>query len=440
MNRTNCAASLSGLAAALLLTACNQTPATPAGPRYGANPQLPAIRHGIVEPIKIARVVGWAPGETPTAVAGFKVTAFATGLTHPRWLYVLPNGDVLVAESNTPAHPITGGIEGMAEKVFMDAAGAGGLSPNRIILLRDSAHKGAADTRTVFLQGLNSPFGMTLVGDQLYVANTDALLRFPYKTGQTAITAPGIKVLDLPGGPIDHHWTKNVVASPDGAKLYITVGSNSDSGENGVAVEKSRASVWVLDRATGNARVLASGIRNPNGLDIEPTTGAPWVVVNERDGLGDDLVPDYFTALRDGGFYGWPYSYWGQHIDPLVKPQRPDLVKTAIAPDYSLSSHVAPLGLTFYRGAVFPAAYRGGAFIGEHGSWNHTTLTGYKVVFVPFAGGKPAGPPQDFLTGFLSPRDQARGRPVGVVEDKSGALLVADDVGGVVWRVNAAGH
>jgi glucose/arabinose dehydrogenase len=422
----------------LALAACDHGPSVPADARYGANPQLPAPHHGVIPTVKIAKVVGWAPGQTPVAAPGFRVEAFATGLDHPRWLYVLPNGDVLVAETNGPAHPPPKDLRGMAEKLVMGAAGADVASPNRILLLRDSKGAGAADSRSVFLSGLNSPFGMTLVGDQLYIANTDALLRFTYRPGATRIDTPGIKVIDLPGGPIDHHWTKNVVAAPDGASLYVTVGSNSNVGENGPAAEQGRAAVWLVDRATGHARELVTGMRNPNGLDFEPVTGVPWTVVNERDELGDDLVPDYLTSLKPGAFYGWPYSYWGQHVDTRPKPPRPDLVRTAIAPDYSLGSHVAPLGLTFYRGQAFPPAWRSGAYVGEHGSWNRSVAAGYKVVFVPFAGGKPAGDPRDLLTGFLSPSGDARGRPVGVVEDRSGALLVADDVGGVIWRVTAA--
>jgi glucose/arabinose dehydrogenase len=434
--RASCLAALAALSA---LASCS--PAPPAGARYdGPNPLLPAPRHRLIPTIKIAHVVGWAPGETPLAAPGFKVAAFAVKFIHPRWLYVLPDGDVLVAETNAPAHPPAPGLAGMAEKTVMAAAGADVPSPNRIILLRDSSGKGVADTRTVFLKGLNSPYGMALVGDQLYVADTDALLRFPYRAGETKITAPAVRVVNLPGGPIDHHWTKNVVASPDGSKLYVTVGSNSNAGENGLAAEQGRAAVWLVDPASGRARIFASGLRNPNGLDFEPATGALWTVVNERDELGDELAPDYLTSVRDGAFYGWPYSYWGQHADVRVKPARPDLVRTAVAPDYSLTSHVAPLGMTFYRGDAFPPAYRSGAFIGEHGSWNRSTFSGYKVVFVPFIAGKPAGPPRDVLTGFLSPKGEAHGRPVGVVEDKSGALLVADDVGDIVWRVTASGR
>jgi glucose/arabinose dehydrogenase len=425
--------------AALALAACDHGPSVPANARYGANPALPPPHHGLIPTVKIAPPIGWAAGETPTAAPGFKVVAFASGLAHPRWLYVLPNGDVLVAETDTPAHLPAKGLRAMAARLVMGAAGAVVPSANRITLLRDATGKGVADTRTVFLKGLNSPFGMTLIGDQLYVADTDALLRFPYRTGETQISAPGVKVVDLPGGPIDHHWTKNVVASPDGTKLFVTVGSNSNVGENGIAAERRRAAVWIVDVATGEARVFASGLRNPNGLDFEPTTGVPWTVVNERDELGDELAPDYLTSVRDGGFYGWPYSYWGGHVDARVRPPRPDLVKIALTPDYSLSSHVAPLGMTFYRGGAFPPTWRSGAYIGEHGSWNRSTLAGYKVVFVPFAGGKPEGPPRDLLTGFLSAKDQAHGRPVGVVEDRQGALIVADDVGDIIWRVSALG-
>ena len=425
------------LMAGLALGACDRGPQAPANARYGPNPQIPPAHHSLLPTVKFAHPIGWAAGETPTAPADFKVVAFAAGLAHPRWIYVLPNGDVLVAETNGPASPPARGIHALGEKIVTGLVGASVPSADRITLLRDTTGRGVADTRTVFLAHLHSPFGMTLVGDQLYVADTDALLRFPYRTGETAITAAPVKVADLPGGPIDHHWTKNVVASPDGATLYVTVGSNSNVGENGIAAERGRASVWVVDRASGRTRILASGLRNPNGLDFEPTTGAAWTVVNERDELGDDVTPDYLTTIRDGGFYGWPYSYWGKHVDSRVRPPRPDLVARALTPDYALGSHVAPLGMTFYRGAAFPAAWRSGAFIGEHGSWNRSVLTGYEVAFVPFVAGRPAGAPRDFLTGFLTAKDEACGRPVGVVEDRAGALLVADDVGDIVWRVSA---
>ncbi len=438
MTRTSWPLLLSFLATAL--AACGPSSSVPAAARYGANPRIPPASHGLIPTLKFARPIGWKPGETPTAPPGFKVVAFAAGLAHPRWLYVLPNGDVLVAETNGPAPPPARGLHAVAEKVVGGLVGAEAPSADRIVLLRDTTGRGVADTREVLVAGLHSPFGMALVGNQLFVADTDALLRFDYRTGQTRITTPPVKIVDLPGGPIDHHWTKNVVASPDGSQLYVTVGSNSNVGENGMDVERGRAAVWLVNRASGHARVLASGLRNPNGLDFEPTTGAAWTVVNERDELGDDVTPDYLTTLRDGGFYGWPYSYWGHHVDTRAKPPRPDLVRVALTPDYSLGSHVAPLGLTFYRGEAFPSAWRSGAFVGEHGSWNRSVLTGYEVAFVPFAAGRPVGAPRAFLTGFLTPRDEAHGRPVGVVEDKVGALLVADDVGNVIWRVSAAGR
>jgi glucose/arabinose dehydrogenase len=423
---------------AATLGACGSGANVPEASRYGASPQLPAPHKRLLPTVKFAKPIGWAVAETPVAPPGFKVVAFARGLTHPRWLYVLPNGDVLATETAGPKGPPATGFRAVAEKIVMSMVGAELPSPDRIVLLRDTKGAGVADLRTVFISGLHSPFGVTLVGDQLYVADTDALLRFPYRTGETHITARPTKVVDLPGGPIDHHWTKNVVASPDGSKLYVTVGSNSNVGENGMAAEQGRAAVWTVDLASGAVRVMASGIRNPNGLDFEPATGRLWTVVNERDEIGDDLVPDYLTSIRDGGFYGWPYSYWGRHVDARVRPPRPDLVATALTPDYALGAHVAALGLQFYRGDAFPAAWRAGAFIGEHGSWNRAVLSGYKVVFVPFAGGRPAGPPRDFLTGFLTPQGQAHGRPVGVVQDRSGALLVADDVGDAIWRVSAS--
>jgi glucose/arabinose dehydrogenase len=320
----------------------------------------------------------------------------------------------------------------------MKQAGAGTPSPNRIILLRDTDGDGVADTRDVFLDGLNSPFGMALVGDKLYVANTDAVLRFPYHPGDTRITAPGEKVVDLPGGPLNHHWTKNIIASRDGTKLFVTVGSNSNVAENGMDKEEGRAAILEVDIASGRTRSYASGLRNPNGLAWQPQSGALWTVVNERDALGSDLVPDYLTAVRDGGFYGWPYSYYGQHVDARVSPQRPDMVAKAIVPDYGLGTHSAALGLAFYEGRLLPAHYAGGAFIGLHGSWNRKPPAGYKVIFVPFADGRPAGPPEDVLSGFLDEKGEARGRPVGVAVDRAGAVLVADDVGNTVWRVTPA--
>jgi glucose/arabinose dehydrogenase len=321
-------------------------------------------------------------------------------------------------------------------KKVLDAAGAGVPSADRITLLRDADGDGVAETRTVFLKNLKSPFGMTLVGRDLYVGCTDSLWRFPYAAGETAVAAPGMKVLDLPGGPINHHWTKNVFASRDGSKLYVTVGSNSNVAENGMDQEVGRAAIWEIDRAGGRARIFASGLRNPNGLGWEPTTGVLWTVVNERDELGDNLVPDYLTSVKDGGFYGWPYSYWGRNVDDRVMPQRPDLAARAIRPDYGLGSHATPLGLAFYDADALPG-YRGGAFVGLHGSWNRTQFNGYKVVFIPFTGGRPRGMPRDVLTGFLSPQGRAFGRPVGLAVDRAGALLVADDAGNTVWRVTA---
>ncbi len=429
-SRTLAAAGMAGL----LLAGCSTGAHVADDNRYGASPELPKPASGLIPTVKIAKVVGWPAGETPTAAPGFEVSAFATGLQHPRWIYVLPNGDVLVAETDSPPSPPTPGIRGFFERLLMRQAGAKTPSANRITLLRDADGDGAPETRTVFLQNLFSPFGMALVGNDFYVANADAVVRFPYETGQTTITAQGVRLTALPGGPINHHWTKSLIASPDGTRLYVGVGSNSNVGENGIPAEAERAAVWEINRATGEHRVFASGIRNPVGIAWQPQSGALWVAVNERDELGDDLVPDYMTSVRDGGFYGWPYSYYGQHVDTRVTPQRPDLVASALAPDYALGAHTASLGLMFYTADLFPASYRGGAFVGQHGSWNRSIAAGYKVVFIPFADGKPAGRPQDFLTGFLV-NGQARGRPVGVAADRSGALLVADDVGNVIWRV-----
>jgi len=376
----------------------------------------------------------------PVAAPGLAVRAFASGLDHPRWLYVLPNGDVLVAETNTPPKPDDNkGIKGRIMKYFMKKAGAAVPSANRITLLRDADGDGVAELRTVLLQGLASPFGIALAGDALYVANTDALVRFPYRSGDTRITAAGVRVVELPAGTINHHWTKNVIASPDASKLYVTVGSNSNVGERGLAAEAGRAAIWEVDRATGAHRIFASGLRNPVGLAWEPDTRALWVAVNERDELGSDLVPDYMTAVRDGAFYGWPYSYFGTHVDERVKPPRPDLVASAVAPDYALGPHTASLGLASSQETTLPAPFRQGMFVGQHGSWNRRPHSGYKVIFVPFSGGKPSGVPLDVLTGFLDRDGDARGRPVGVTVDTRGALLVADDVGNVVWRVTGAG-
>lgn len=428
------------LAAACAFCACSESAqlggADTAG--TGPNPVLPVPRKGLLPTVNIAPAVGWPYGAKPKAAAGMEVAAFARELEHPRWLHVLPNGDVLVAESNAPPRPADAqGIKGMVMGLVMKRAGAGVPSANRITLLRDTDGDGVADFRSVLLEGLNSPFGMAVVDDSLYVANTDAVLRFPYTSGDTRIAGPGVKVVDLPAGDINHHWTKNLIPSPDGSKLYVTVGSNSNVGERGMEAEAGRAAVWEVDTKNGEHRVFASGLRNPNGLAWEPVGGALWTVVNERDELGDDLVPDYLTSVRDGAFYGWPYSYYGRSVDDRVKPPRPDLVEKAVPPDYALGSHVAPLGLAWSGGNTLPAAFAQGMFIGEHGSWNRKSHSGYKVVFVKFDGPKPSPvPPVDVLTGFLSPEGKAYGRPVGVALDRRGALLVADDVGNVVWRVS----
>ncbi|WP_248742953.1 MULTISPECIES: PQQ-dependent sugar dehydrogenase [unclassified Pseudomonas] len=421
------------------LTACGESSSLQVSDGTGPSPKLPEPNKTLIPTVNIAPAIGWPAGAKPTPAAGTQVAAFAENLDHPRWLYVLPNGDVLVAETNAPAKPDDGkGIRGWVMKKVMGRAGAGVPSPNRITLLRDADHDGVAETRTVFLQNLNSPFGMTLVGNDLYVADTDRLLRFHYEPGTTEIKSQPIKVVDLPGGPLNHHWTKNVIASKDGSKLYVTVGSNSNVGENGLDQEEGRAAIWEVDRATGNHRIFASGIRNPNGLAWEPKSGALWTAVNERDEIGSDLVPDYITSVKDGGFYGWPFSYYGQHIDVRVEPQNLDMVAKAIAPDYAVGPHTASLGLTFAEGNTLPAQFKEGAFIGQHGSWNRKPHSGYKVIFVPFSAGKPSGTPVDVLTGFLDKDENALGRPVGVVIDQQGGLLVADDVGNKVWRVSAA--
>ncbi|HYG26189.1 MAG TPA: sorbosone dehydrogenase family protein [Caulobacteraceae bacterium] len=422
------------LALTAVLGACSAGPALPPEATYGPNPAIVEPRKSFLPILNIAPAKGWPAGEAPDPAPGLAVGAFARGLDHPRWLYVLPNGDVLVAESNAPPSEAKGLKDWIASRV-MKAAGAGVDSANRITLLRDADGDGVAESRSVFLKDLNSPFGMALVGDHFYVANTHAVLRYPFTVGQTQITAPAEKVLALNAVPPNGHWTRNLIASPDGSKLYVTVGSNSNVAEHGMDKEEGRAAIHQFNPDGSGARLFASGLRNPNGLAWEPTTGALWTTVNERDELGNDLVPDYMTSVQDGGFYGWPYSYFGQHVDARVQPQRPDLVARAIVPDYALGAHTASLGLAFYTADLLAARYRGGAFVGQHGSWNRSPLSGYKVIFVPFAGGKPSGPAQDVLTGFLSPEGDAWGRPVGVAVDAKGALLVADDVGNVIWRV-----
>jgi glucose/arabinose dehydrogenase len=426
---------LSGIAA-LALAGCGDNAHLPREAGYGPHPTLPAPQKTLISYVHIAPAKGWDNGGSPVVARGLTLTAFARGLDHPRWLYVLPNGDVLVAETNAPPKPDDSkGIEGWVHSQVMKLAGAGPKSPNRILLLRDTNGDGRADIRTIFLTNLNSPFGMALVGETLYVADTDAVLAFPYKTGATHIDDNGRKVVDLPAGTINHHWTKNVIASPDGTKLYVTVGSNSNAGENGLAAEQGRAAIWEVDPTTGSHRIFASGLRNPNGMAWGPD-GALWAAVNERDDLGGDLVPDYMTAVKDGAFYGWPFSYYGQHVDDRVKEQKPDMVAKAIVPDYALGSHTASLGLTFADGAQLGPAYARGAFIGQHGSWNRKPFNGYRVAFVPFKDGRPSGMARDVLTGFVGEDGNAYGRPVGVAIDKQGGLLVADDVGNAIWRLS----
>ncbi len=418
-----------------LLTACGQISQLPIDAGTGAQPNLPPPNHTLFPIINIAPAKGWPKSKSPQAAAGMRVARFASGLNHPRWLYVLPNGDVLVAETNAPPTPEDSkGIRAWIIGLAMQNAGAAVASANRIILLRDT--DGVADLQSVLLDGLNSPFGMTLIGDKLYIANTDAVLQFPYTTGDTRINASGSQVVALPAGMINHHWTKNIIANADGTKLYVTVGSNSNVAENGMVAETGRAAIWEVDIQSGSHRIFASGLRNPNGLAWQADSKALWTVVNERDELGNDLVPDYMTSVQDGAFYGWPYSYYGQYIDRRVTPPNPALVASAIAPDYALGAHTASLGLASSSGNKLPATFTNGMFIGQHGSWNRQPFSGYKVIFVPFQHGKPAGPPVDVLTGFLSKEGNAYGRPVGVAIDQQGALLVADDVGNTIWRVS----
>lgn len=419
--------------------------------KFGPAPVLPKPDEKFIPTLKIAKAIGWPEGKTPIAAPGLKVNAFASDLDHPRWIYTLPNGDVLVAEANDPplgdadtnassSLSLKAKIKNHVAGIVMDMAGAGVDSPNKIILLRDTNGDGIADTRTVFLDNLNSPFGMVLIGDNFYVANTDSIIRFPYTTGETSIKEAGVKIADLRNkSNLVGHWTRSLVASNDGKYLYVGVGSSSNIGEYGIDKEIGRAAIWKINSATGEHTIFASGLRNPVGLAWNPKTGALWAVVNERDELGNDLVPDYLTSITEGAFYGWPYSYYGQNVDERVQPQNPDLVAKAISPDYSLGSHVAPLGLTFYTSNLLPKEYLNGAFIGEHGSWNRNPMSGYKVVFVKFDdNGKPVGVPKDILTGFLDANEDSYGRPVGVTVDKEGALLVADDVGNKIWRITPA--
>ncbi len=426
------------VALALWLAACGDTAKLPEQASEGPNPPLPPPEHSIIPTVHIAPAAGWPKDARPKPGQDLAVNAFATELEHPRWLYALPNGDVLVAESNAPEGRSDNnpGIKGWAMVEVQSWAGAGVPSPNKIMLLRDTKGDGVADTKTEFISKLNSPFGMALIGDDLYVANTDAILKFKYVPGSTRIDTPGEKIADLPAGTINHHWTKNIIASPDGSKLYATVGSNSNVAENGLPAEENRARILEIDLKTKQSRTFASGLRNPNGMDWEPQTKTLWTAVNERDELGSDLVPDYMTAVQDGAFYGWPYSYYGQNIDTRV-PANPDMVARAKKPDYALGNHTASLGLAFSHGDSLPVIYRSGVFIGQHGSWNRRPFSGYKVIFIPFRDGQPSGSPIDVLTGFVNDSEKAQGRPVGVIIDGKGDLLVADDVGNAVWRVHS---
>ena len=419
----------------LLLAGCAQKGDDPMK-QYGPDPILPQPKQYLFPPMSVPKEIGWKAGETPTVPPGLKITEIATGLMHPRMVYTLPNGDILVVESNGPGSSkfrLKDYIQGKVKA----RAGSAGKGGNRITLLRDTNGDGSPDLRTVLLEHLNSPFGVVLVGNMLYVANTDGIVAYPYTTGETRITAAPVKLADLPAGEINHHWTKSLTASPDGSKLYVGVGSNSNITENGMDVEQGRAAIYEVDRLTGAKRIYASGVRNPTGLAFEPGTNKLFAIANERDEIGPDLVPDYLTSVREGGFYGWPYSYYGQHVDVRVHPQNPAAVAKAIKPDYALSSHVATLGIVFSAGETLSPAFASGAFIGEHGSWDRSPLNGYQVIFVPFVNGMPNGRPVPVVTGFLGKESgTVRGRPVGLALDKAGALIIADDTGNKVWRVS----
>jgi glucose/arabinose dehydrogenase len=423
----------------LLLAGCGEE-SFDVSQQIGSDPVLPPPSQSLVPGLKVAEVVGWQQGQTPTAPEGLVVTAYAADLANPRTVHTLPNGDVLVVQSKAPpGKPLNRPKDIIRDFIMAMAAGSGGeeRETNLITLLRDTNRDGIVDERSDLLTDLNSPFGVAWHDNTLYVAAADAILSYPYELGQTSITVPPKVLSPLPGGPINHHWTKDLALSPDGRFLYASVGSNSNAGERGLEAEKGRAAIWQVDRTTGAARVFASGLRNPNGLNFHPQTGELWTVVNERDELGPNLVPDYLTSVREGGFYGWPWSYYGQHVDERVHPPRPDLVESAIKPDYALSSHVAALGLAFTNDSALPEAYRNGAFVGNRGSWNRDAFNGYKVIYVPFTDGKPSGMAQDVVTGFLD-GDKAHGRPVGLAIDGTGALLIADDAGNTVWRVASA--
>lgn len=438
MTRTFLSSSLA-MAIAILVGGCNEQATYDPSRQAGAEPPLPGAHNFLAPPIQVPKYVGWQPGKKPKVAEGLQIEAIASGLQHPRQVYALPNGDILIAESNSPdAEPVTTPKQLIAG-IITSRSGKKAKGANRITLLRKRTDGSGRWDKYVFIDHLHSPFGMQLIGNTLYVADTDAILKFPYRAGETSMSTPGVELTDLPD-KINHHWTKALLASPDGKRLYVGVGSNSNVGENGLDVEYRRANVLEVDIATGGSRIYAAGIRNPTGLQWEPQTGRLWAVANERDEIGADLVPDYLTSVREGAFYGWPYSYWGQHVDPRAQPQRPDMVAKAIRPDYSIGSHVAPLGLLFYTGNNLPAQYRGGAFIGEHGSWNRSPLSGYAVAYVAFQNGKPVGTPISVVTGFVSDDErELYGAPVGLTQDLDGAVVIADDVGNTVWRVTRAG-
>jgi glucose/arabinose dehydrogenase len=420
-----------------LLAGCNDKGGDPAK-QYGFNPDLPEPHQYLIPPMSVPQAVGWREGETPTVPNGLRIQAMANGLMHPRIVYPLSNGDILVVESNSP------GSKPFRPKDYIAGlikarGGAGDKGGNRITLLRDADGDGVPEMKTVLIDHLHSPYGVAWVADTLYVANTDAIIAYPFKPGQTEIKEPGTKLADLPAGPINHHWTKAMVASPDGSKLYVGVGSNSNVAENGMDIEEGRAAIYEVDRLTGAKRLYATGVRNPTNLAVQPGTGQLFAVVNGRDENGPDADPDYLSSIKQGGFYGWPYSYWGQHVDERVHPQNPDMVAKAIKPDYGLSSHVATLGIAFSQGEKVSPQFANGAFVGEHGSWNRDPLNGYQVIFVPFVDGRPNGAPIPVVTDFLAQdKKTVRGRPVGVALDRTGSLIVADDVGNTVWRVSGA--
>ncbi|CAN5885675.1 sorbosone dehydrogenase family protein [soil metagenome] len=423
----------------MAVSGCGEKAVVAPQQQMGSEPVLPAAKNFLVPPMQVPDGVGWQGDAHPSVASGLKIEKIARGLQHPRQLMTLPNGDVLVVESNSPGTEAVTTPKQLIAGIVKNQSGKGAKGGNRITLLRRAA--GATGwEQHVFLEHLHSPFGLQLIGQTLYVADTDRIMKYAYTAGATSITDPGTELADLPN-TVNHHWTKSLLASPDGKKLYVGVGSNSNITENGLEVEYRRASILEVDVASGASRVFASGLRNPTGLQWEPQSGKLWAIVNERDEIGADLVPDYMTAVVEHGFYGWPYSYYGQHVDQRVKPQRPDLVQKAIKPDFALTSHVAPLGLLFYTGSNLPAQYRGGAFIGEHGSWDRSPLSGYEVSYVKFVDGHPTGQKLPVVTGFASADEKSLyGAPVGLAQGADGALLIADDVGNAVWSVTASGQ